>query len=389
MARKHHKKNKNKKVLNGIDLINQSNNLSKKNNNDNINANINTDISKINNNHKNDNTDDSIKNIDKNIENINKNNDIENINNGNDKNKDIENLKNIENENDYNLANNISKEISNDENKREKTKLELEKNINDITETNNLVNDNLIKEKVVEKTSNLAETKGKVNLNVNEKIQSFISILFTVIIFFALILLIITLYKNNFSNDNNSCDKEKICQEYIKNDYNINTEEVIKFIKLNRGIFYTMQEFDNKTDLNTFITYYIWSREGEYLECSNDPNCLVTKKEIDETELLKAIKTYLNKDLKTLSFNTDFKDTDNIRLYKSNEKIVLTFKEFIYESLRHEIINTIVDENNIKVYLALLKNDNGNYDYVGYKEINLKYLNNNYIIESIKTNYAN
>ena len=67
MARKHHKKNKNKKVLNGIDLINQSNNLSKKNNNDNINANINTDISKINNNHKNDNTDDNIKNTSENI----------------------------------------------------------------------------------------------------------------------------------------------------------------------------------------------------------------------------------------------------------------------------------------------------------------------------------
>lgn len=333
MSKKKHKKKNNKKVLNGIDLINQS--------------------STINNNESNENADNQKVIVDNYNEEINNN-----INN---------------------IPDNSNLDIKPNELKSEFEKQEDEiKNDKNITENSNLVN---------EKNSDLK--KEKVNLNVNEKIQSFISILFTIIIFLALILLIITLYKNNFSNNNNSCDKEKVCQEYIKKDYNINTEEVIKFIKLNRGIFYTMQEFDNKTDLNTFITYYIWSREGEYLECNDDSNCLVTKKEIDETELLKAIKTYLNKDLKTLSFNTDFKDTDNIRLYKNNEKIVLTFKEFIYESLRHEIINTIVDENNIKVYLALLKNDNGNYDYVGYKEINLKYFNNNYIIESIKTNYAN
>lgn len=360
MSKKKHKKKNNKKVLNGIDLINQS--------------------STINNNESSENTDNQKVIVDNYNEEINNN-----INTDSDTTSNINDIKNQDNKQNDNTDN--TPDDSNFNIKPNELKSEFKKQEDEIKKDKNIIeNFNLVNEK----NSDFKEIKKeKVNLNINEKIQSFISILFTVIIFLALILLIITLYKNNFSNNNNSCDKEKVCQEYIKKDYNINTDEVIKFIKLNRGIFYTMQEFDNKTDLNTFITYYIWSREGEYLECSDDSNCLVTKKEIDETELLKAIKTYLNKDLKTLSFNTDFKDTDNIRLYKNNEKIVLTFKEFIYESLRHEIINTIVDENNIKVYLALLKNDNGNYDYVGYKEINLKYLNNNYIIESIKTNYAN
>lgn len=228
------------------------------------------------------------------------------------------------------------------------------------------------------------EKKLKIKNNINDNIQSFISILFTIIIFLALILLIITLYKNNFSN-NNSCDKEKVCKEYIKKDYNINKEEVINFIKLNRGIFYNLNDFKNtKNDLNKFITYYIWSLDSEYLECDDD-FCLSTKKEILKEDLNKTINNYLGKETKTFEFSDNFKDEDEMRLYQTNDKVILTFKEFSYQSYKHDFIDVLVNEDSIRVILALSELKDNNYTYIGYKNIYLKYKDKRFIIDSIET----
>lgn len=227
------------------------------------------------------------------------------------------------------------------------------------------------------------EKKLKIKNNINDNIQSFISILFTIIIFLALILLTITLYKNNFSN-NNSCDKEKVCKEYIKKDYNINKEEVINFIKLNRGIFYNLNVFKNtKNDLNKFITYYIWSLDSEYLECDDD-FCLSTKKEILKEDLNKAINNYLG-ETKTFEFSDNFKDEDEIRLYQTNDKVILTFKEFSYQSYKHDFIDVLINEDSIRVILALSELKDNNYTYIGYKNIYLKYKDKRFIIDSIET----
>lgn len=228
------------------------------------------------------------------------------------------------------------------------------------------------------------DTTKKSNYNINEKIQSFISILFTIIIFSALILLVITLYKNN-SNNSNSYDEKKLCEEYIKKDYNIDKDEVINFIKVNRGIFYNLNDFKNTNNyLNKFITYYIWSLDSEYLECDDD-NCLSTKKEILKENLKVAINNYLGKTIDVFEFPDNFTDDDKMRLYQSDDKVILTFKEFSYQSYKHDFIDVLIDEDNIRVILALSELKDNNYTYIGYKNIYLKYKNNKFIIDSIET----
>ena len=154
---------------------------------------------------------------------------------------------------------------------------------------------------------------------------------------------------------------------------------------MNRGIFYNLNDFKNtKNDLNKFITYYIWSLDSEYLECDDD-FCLSTKKEILKEDLNKAINNYLGKETKTFEFSDNFKDEDEMRLYQTNDKVILTFKEFSYQSYKHDFIDVLVNEDSIRVILALSELKDNNYTYIGYKNIYLKYKDKRFIIDSIET----
>lgn len=234
---------------------------------------------------------------------------------------------------------------------------------------------------------------NKIKDNYNEKIQSFISILFTIIIFFAFILLIIVLYNNYFKtnkNDNINIDKEELCKEYIKKDYGIKDEDIKEFIKENRGLIYNIKNFDSlnitNEDLIDFATYFIWSSEGEYLTCENDDFCLVSYKKMELNALKQEFKKYLDiKDL-TLLFPDEFKSQDDIRMYQVNDEVILTFNEFLYQTLRHEIIDILIDEDNVKIIFALTNQINDTtYNYQGYKTLNLKYKDKRFVITELKT----
>lgn len=229
----------------------------------------------------------------------------------------------------------------------------------------------------------------------NYQIQNFISILFTIIIFIALIMLIYVLYNKYIKKEEIVIDKNEVCQEFIKKDYGISIDNVENFIKLNRGIFYSIDNFDNinlnNEQLNTFITYYIWSLESDYILCQDDElNCLTSKKEISIDKLNIILKQYLNLDNPVYNFNINYQDEDVIRLYQEKNNIVLTFNEFQYQTYKHDILDITIDENNIKIVIALSSQiDNDNYKYVGSKIINLKYIDKNFVIDTIKTNINN
>lgn len=238
------------------------------------------------------------------------------------------------------------------------------------------------------------KTQEESKLNLNEHIQTFISILFTIIIFIALILLIVVLYNNYLKKDEKiECDELEVCQNYIKKDYGIKEEEVSNFTKNLRGIIYNIEKFDNEkvtnTDLLNLATYFIWGSEGEYLLCDNtlDPNCLVTKKEMDFIELEKYFKKYLNSEEVKLEFNNNFQEDDETRIYQIDNKVILTFSEFEYETLKHDIIDIEIDEDEVKVIFALSKRipNTELYSYVGYKNLELKYIDNRFVIKNIKT----
>ena len=122
----------------------------------------------------------------------------------------------------------------------------------------------------------------------------------------------------------------------------------------------------------------------EYLECDDD-FCLSTKKEILKEDLNKAINNYLGKETKTFEFSDNFKDEDEMRLYQTNDKVILTFKEFSYQSYKHDFIDVLVNEDSIRVILALSELKENNYTYIGYKNIYLKYKDKRFIIDSIET----
>ena len=238
------------------------------------------------------------------------------------------------------------------------------------------------------------KTQEESKLNLNEHIQTFISILFTIIIFIALILLIVVLYNNYLKKDEKiECDELEVCKSYIKKDYGIKEEEVSNFTKNLRGIIYNIEKFDNEKVTNTVLlnlaTYFIWGSEGEYLLCDNtlDPNCLVTKKEMDFIELEKYFKKYLNSEEVKLEFNNNFQEDDETRIYQIDNKVILTFSEFEYETLKHDIIDIEIDEDEVKVIFALSKRipNTELYSYVGYKNLELKYIDNRFVIKNIKT----
>ena len=283
-------------------------------------------------------------------------------------------------------------------NKRKKAKTK--KILDGVDLSYNSVNDNQKKEPLkIQDEDNFSEKKingtSKENHDKNffNSIQNFISIIFTIIIFIALILLILVLYNNYFKKEQEKdYDVLEICKDYIEKDYGITDELVEKFIKFNRGIFYSLDNFNNinltSTDLNNFIIYYIWNLEGEYIECGEEEaNCLVSKKEITYDELEKALNNYLNIKEFKLNFDTAYSDSDNIRLYQENNKIILTFSEFTFKTYKHDLIDITIDEDNVKVVMALSNQINDHYSYIGSKIIELQYINKNFVIKDIRSKF--
>jgi len=228
-------------------------------------------------------------------------------------------------------------------------------------------------------------------INVDEKIQSFISILFSVIIFIALILLILVLY-NQFFKEEEEINKQELCQEFMPKDYGITNSEIKNYLLNLRGVIYNINNFDIKNyqneNLLELATYFIWSVEGEYLTCNKeiDSHCLVSYKEMEFSDLKKKFKTYFNLPDLTLTYKDIYTSDDDIRLYQINDKIILTFNEFMYQTLRHDFVDIQIQEDEIKVIFALSSQIAENeYSYKGYKNIYLKYQNKKFVIEKIET----
>ena len=254
-------------------------------------------------------------------------------------------------------------------------------------ETKKEEKENIVEEKKEENKEIKEEEK---TTNINEQIQSFISILFTIIIFLALILLIIVLYNNYLKKE--EIDYDKVCADYIEKDYGITHDMIENFVKNGRAIIYNYDNFEKSKltneDLIKFASYFIWSSDLEYQECDqDDERCLVSKMSMSFDELKKQFKNYLDiEDLK-INYQTEYNDDDKIRLYQDEDIVTLTFSEFEYQSLRHNIVATNVKEDKVIVTFALeeLIPDTNIYKYVGYKTVELKYHDKNFAIESIKT----
>lgn len=103
--------------------------------------------------------------------------------------------------------------------------------------------------------------------NINEQIQSFVSILFTVIIFAALVLLIVVLYNNYFKKEK-EIDYNKVCSDFIEKDYGITGDMITNFVRNGRAIIYNYDNFEKSKltndDLIKFASYFIWSEDLEY-----------------------------------------------------------------------------------------------------------------------------
>ncbi len=269
--------------------------------------------------------------------------------------------------------------------KKEKKKEEVKKEIKE----------NLVKEEVKEKVEAKEEKKIEPKTtNINDQIQSFVSILFTIIIFLAIILLIFIIYNNYFKKKNVNLDK--VCSDYIEKDYGITNEMVNNFVKNGRAIIYNYDNFSKKKltndDLIKFASFFIWSQDLEYTVCrDDDEKCLVSKMEMDKDTLKANFKNYLDIDNVNIKYNEDYKDDDKTRLYEENNKVVLTFSEFEYQTLTHNIVDIDIKEDKVYVTFALeeLVANTNIYKYVGYKTLELKYHDKNFSIENIGTNLKN
>lgn len=229
-------------------------------------------------------------------------------------------------------------------------------------------------------------------VNINDTIQSTISIMFTIVIFILLMLLIFILYDKFLKNKNdNSCNKEQICQEYIKKDYKINEDDVKNYIINNRNIIYNINSFNlnkiSNSDILEFSKYIVWNSESEYSYCLEDDVCLSTKKEMDYQELIKKLKDYFNIDNLNFEFDNNYTSEDIIRLYLKDDKVILTFKQMEFETFKHDIVDIRIDSNNIYIIFALAKRiDDSNFSYVGSKKVKLVYQDSKFFIDTISTN---
>jgi len=225
-------------------------------------------------------------------------------------------------------------------------------------------------------------------LNINDSIQSAVSILFTIVIIILVIFLVFVLY-NNFIKKEKEINILEVCNDYIKKDYHINEEDIKQYLIDNRHIIYNINDFDlnniQNKDINDFIKYIIWNDESEYIVCDEVVECLDTKKEMNKDFLISELNKYLNKDIVSFSF-PNIKEDDKTRLYIQDDKVILTFKNMEYETYKHDIVDIRVDEKNIYVIYALSKKINDNeYSYVGNKKVELIMENDNFMIKKIKT----
>lgn len=242
------------------------------------------------------------------------------------------------------------------------------------------------------KQKNIIEEK-KVNENINEKIQSFISILFTIIIFILLVFIIFVIY-NNYIKKDDKINTSEVCKDYIKKDYNIKENDILDYIKENRNIIYNISNFniDNTTndDLLSFSKFIIWNSDSEYLYCEeSEINCLDTKKEMTYDELINNLSNYFDIEKINIIFPTIFDDKDTIRIYKEDDNVILTFKKMEYTTLKHDIVDVRIDEDNIDIIFALSKKIDNIYSYTGSKKLSLKFNNDNFKINKIVTNISN
>ena len=250
--------------------------------------------------------------------------------------------------------------------------------------TNEVLKDNLN----TPKDNNISNTSDKHN-----NLQNIISVFFTIIIFVALILLIYVLYENYIKDkDLKNCDVKKVCHDYIKEDYGIKEEDVLEYIVNERGILYNLYEFNREeltnNDLLEISKYHIWDSARDYALCdSSDTNCLDTKKEMNFFTLKTFLKEYLDLEDFDISFPMEWTDNDSLRIYKINNDVILTFKSMQYQTLKHDIIDIVIDEDNILITFAL-ENSIPNteyYSYVGFKKVKLKYKNNKFYLNYVKT----
>ena len=262
------------------------------------------------------------------------------------------------------------------------TKLEKDISKNKSKEKTKIENKNT-SQKNSKKVQNVKEENLKTN-DINEKIQSIVSILFTIVIFIALLFLIFVLYNNYLK------PKEDKCEEKV--DYHITDEMISNFIRNARSVIYNIEDFDlvnlNDKQINLFAIYFIWGNTEDYTLCTPDEeNCLISKKEMPYQTLAKYFKNYLDKDNIKIKFTNSYSSDDKIRLYQEGENVVLTFDEFSYQSYKHDLIYKAIDEDKVTLVFALAnyKDDTKTYEYKGIKTIELKYKNKNFIINKIKT----
>ena len=260
---------------------------------------------------------------------------------------------------------------------------EKEKKINNIDNTNRDKNIEKLPEMVIDNSQ-------KIN-DINNKIQSVVSVLFTIVIFILIVLLIIILY-DKYLKKEKDVNLDEICNSYIKTNIEVSNEEIFNYIKENRHIIYNIEDYsdsniNNKT-INEFSKFIIWNNDTEYTICDDSEYCLDTKKEMEYELLKEELEKYFDIDTLNLIVDYDFNNNDTTRLYLNNEKVVLTFKNMEYSTFKHDIVDIRIDENKVYVIFALSKmiDNSNNYAYTGYKNLELEYSDNKFIIKNIKIN---
>ena len=119
----------------------------------------------------------------------------------------------------------------------------------------------------------LVKKKNNKMSEINDKIQSTVSVFYTIIIFVMIIILLFVVY-NQFLKKKEKINIEKVCSDYIKKNYDIKENDIINYIRDNRHIIYNIDTFNikniNSETINNFTKYIIWNNETDYTLCEND-----------------------------------------------------------------------------------------------------------------------